>query len=80
MKALVSKINKLTLENKQLKHRVKTVKTSGLFQKNIEKRHLCCHEKNYYYLWKSNIALIIFIVDSRNMIKVSKITRLQKIR
>ena len=41
-------------------------------EKNIEKNHLCRHDKNYYYYWKSNIPVINLIVDSRNMIKVSK--------
>ena len=43
------------------------------FGKNMEKKHLCRHDKNYYYFQKSNIPVINFIVDSRNMIKVSKI-------
>ena len=33
--------------------------------------HLCRHDKNYYYFWKTNIPVINLIVDSRNMIKVS---------
>ena len=33
-------------------------------KKNIEKKHLCRHEKNYYYFWKSNIPVINLIVDS----------------
>ena len=37
-----------------------------------EKTHLCLHGKNYYYFWKSNISVINLIVDSINMIKVSK--------
>ena len=41
-------------------------------KKNIEKKHLYRHDKNYYYFWKSNIPVINLIVDSRNMIKVSK--------
>ena len=45
-------------------------------EKNIEKKHWCCHEKNYYYFWKSNFPVISLIVDSRNMIKVSKNMRL----
>ena len=44
----------------------------GFFGKNIEKKHLCCHDKNYYCFWKSNINVINLVVDSRNMIKVSK--------
>ena len=38
----------------------------------LEKKHLYRHDKNYYYFWKSNIPVINLIVDSRNMIKVSK--------
>ena len=34
--------------------------------------HFSYHDKNYYYYWKSNIPVINLIVDSRNMIKVSK--------
>ena len=45
---------------------------AGLFWKNIEKQYLCRHDKNYYYFCKSNIPVINLIVDSRNMIKVSK--------
>ena len=46
----------------------------GFFsEKNIEKKYLCRHDKNYYDFWKSNIAVINLIVDYRNMIKVSKI-------
>ena len=36
------------------------------------KKHLYRHDKNYYYFQKSNISVITLIVDSRNMIKVSK--------
>ena len=39
---------------------------------NIEKNHLCRHDKNYYYFRKSNISVINLIVGSRNMIKVSE--------
>ena len=42
------------------------------FAKNIEKKRLCRHDKNYYYSWKSDIPVINLIVDSTNMIKVSK--------
>ena len=41
-------------------------------KKNIRKKHLCRHNKNYYYFCKSNIPLINLIVGSRNMIKISK--------
>ena len=52
------------------------IKVRVFFRKNIEKKHLCRHGKNYYYFWKSNISVINLIVDSRNMIKVSKNMRL----
>ena len=41
------------------------------FGKKHLKKHLCHHDKNYYYFWKSNIPIINLIVDSRNMMKVS---------
>ena len=41
-------------------------------QQNIDKKHFCQHDKNYCYFCKSNIPVINLIVDSRNMIKVSK--------
>ena len=31
------------------------IKVRVSFGKNIEKKHLCCHDQNYYYFWKSNI-------------------------
>ena len=35
---------------------------AGLFQKkNFEKKHLCDHDKNYYYFCTSNIPVIILI-------------------
>ena len=48
------------------------VKVRVLFEKNIEKKHLCHHDKNYYYFCKSNIPVTNLIVGSRNMIKLSK--------
>ena len=42
------------------------------FREKHLKKHLCSHDRNYYYFWKSNIPVIDLIVDSRNMIKVSK--------
>ena len=53
-----------------------SIKARVFFGKNIEEKHLCCHDKNYYYFWKSYIPVINLIVDSRNMIKVSKNMRL----
>ena len=44
----------------------------AVLEKTIEKKQLRRHDKNYYYFWKSNIPVINLIVDSRNMIKVSK--------
>ena len=41
-------------------------------EKTLKKKHLCRHEKNYYYFCKSNIAVIDLIAGSRNMIKLSK--------
>ena len=41
-------------------------------KKNIGKKHLCYHNKNYCYFCKSNITVINLILGCRNMIKVSK--------
>ena len=48
------------------------IKAQIFFGKNIEKKHLCRHYKNYDYFCKSNILVINFIVDSRNMNEVLK--------
>ena len=42
------------------------------FGKKYRKKHLCRHDKNYYYFCKSDIPVINLIAGSRNMIKVSK--------
>ena len=39
------------------------IKVRVFFGKNIEKKYLCRHDKNYYDFWKSNIAVINLIVD-----------------
>ena len=52
------------------------MKVRVFFGKNIEKKHLCHLDKNYYYFCKSNISVFNLIVDSRNMIEVSKNMRL----
>ena len=57
-----------------------TLRCRFFSEKSIEKKHFCRHDKNYHYFWKSNIPVINLIVDSRNMIKVSKNMRLEKIR
>ena len=44
------------------------IKMRVFFGKNVEKKHLHRHDKNYYYFWKSNISVIYLIVGSRNMI------------
>ena len=51
--------------------RLNGIKVWVFFAKNIEKKHLCHHDKNYYYFCESNIPVINLIVDSRNMVKVS---------
>ena len=44
-------------------------KVGSFSKKNIKKKHLCRHDKNYCYFCKSNIPVIDLILDSRNMIK-----------
>ena len=41
---------------------LKGIKVRVFFEKNIEKKHLCRHDKNYYYFCKSNIPVINLIV------------------
>ena len=43
-----------------------SINVQVLFVKNIKKKHLCRHDKNYYYFCKSNISLINLIVGSKN--------------
>ena len=53
------------------------IKVRAFFEKkNIDKKHLCRHDKNHYYFCKSNIPVVNLIVGSTNMIKVSKNTNL----
>ena len=49
-----------------------SMKVRVFFEENVERKHLCYHEKNYCYFCKSNIPVINLIVGSRNMIKLSK--------
>ena len=44
---------------------------TGIKVKNIEKKHFCCHDKNYYFC-KSNISALHLIVGSRNKINFKK--------
>ena len=53
-----------------------TLRFRSFSEKNIEKKHLCCHENNYYYFWKLNVPAVNLTVDSRNMINVSENMRL----
>ena len=50
-----------------------TLRCGSFSEKNIEKKHLCYHDKNYCYFCKSNIPVNNLIVGSRNMIRLSKI-------
>ena len=49
-----------------------TLNCGSFSEKTSKKKHLCRHEKNYYYFCKSNIPVTNLIVGSRNMIKLSK--------
>lgn len=48
------------------------IKVRVSFGKIVAKKHLRRHDKNYNYFWKTNIPVINFILDFRNMIKFSK--------
>ena len=56
------------------------IKVRVFFEKNIEKKPLCCHDKNYYYFCKSSILVTNFIADSGNVIKVSNNMSSEEIR
>ena len=56
------------------------IKVRVFFEKNVEKKPLCRHDKNYYYFCKSNIPVINLIAGSTNMIKVSKNMSFEKIK
>ena len=44
------------------------IKVPVFFGKNIGKKHLCRHDKNFYYFCKPNMPVINLIAGSRNMI------------
>ena len=48
------------------------IKVRVFLRKSIQKKHLCHHDKNYCYYYKSNIPVINLILGSRNMIRLSK--------
>ena len=48
------------------------IKVQVFFGKNTEKKHLCHHDKNYCFFYRSNIRVINLFVGCRNMIKLSK--------
>ena len=52
------------------------IKVRDFSEKNIEKKHLRSHDKNYHCFYKSNISVTNLIEGSRNMIKLSKNTSL----
>ena len=56
-----------------------SIKVRVFFEKNIGKRPLCCHDKNFYYFYKSNISVVNLVSGSRNMIKVSENMSFEKI-
>ena len=68
--------NLLIFTLKELRNRIgklhNGIKVRVFFGKNIEKKHLCRHDKRYYYFCKTNIPGINLIAAYRNIIKVSK--------
>ena len=56
------------------------IKVYLFFEKQNWKKHLCRHDKNYYYFYKSNIPIINLIVGSKNMVNILKSMSLSKIR
>ena len=58
--------------NSSTHQQLNSIKVEVFFEKNIDKKHLCHHDRNYCYFCKSNIPAINLIVVSRNMIELSK--------
>ena len=56
-----------------------SIKVRVFFGKNIEKKHLCRHYKNYYYFWTSNIPVINLIENSIKWSKFQKICLCKKL-
>ena len=57
----------LSSSSSSLKHSA-ALRCRSFSEKNIEKKHLRRHDKNYCYFCKSNIPVINSIVGSRNLI------------
>ena len=66
--------------NSKIKAILNGIKVWVFFEKNIKKKHLCRHDKNYYYFCKSNIPVTNLTAGSRNMIKVSENMSFEKVR
>ena len=49
---------KLVTAKRRQESKLNGIKVRVFFGKNVEKKHLCHHDKNYYYFWKSNIPVI----------------------
>ena len=64
--------------NSSTHQQLNSIKVQVFFEKNIDKKHLCHHDKNYCYFCKSNIPVINLIAGSRNIIKLSKIIKFVK--
>ena len=43
------------------------IKVQVFFEQNMERKHLCCHDKNYCFFCKSNIPRTNLIVGSKNI-------------
>ena len=65
-------INKKSYIIKVFNYFSTALRCGSFSEKNIEKKHLRCHDKNYCYLCNSSISVIDLIVGSRNMIKIYK--------
>ena len=61
-----------SLMNNRLPPPSAALRCGSFLVKNIGKKHLCGHDKNYYYFCKSNIPAINLIRVSRNMKKKKK--------
>ena len=58
------------LEFAQIAHST-ALRCRSFLEKTSKKKHLCRHDKNYYYVCKSNVPVTDLIAGSRNRIKLS---------
>ena len=67
------------LESRRSTFKLNSIKVQTFFRKNIKKKHLCHHDKNYCHFCKSNIPVTNLIAASRNRTNFQKIWACKKL-